>query len=341
MIKNFESLALRRREGCLEILDQREIPYIEVWTKINSVEDMIEAIQTLQVRGAPLIGVAAAQALADFSYQSSRDEFLKSADRLRRSRPTAVNLMHAIDRLTMIAREDFNPSAISDCAQEILERDVELCENIALNGQRFIEDGDSILTHCNTGGLATVGIGTALGILKKAKDLGKEIHVYVDETRPLLQGGRLTTWELEKQEIPYTLICDSMAAQLMNMGKIDKVLVGADRLAINGDFANKIGTYSLAALCHLHKLPFLVAAPQTTIDFSCKEGKDIPIEERPAIEVKGFVSKYSKIKWAPSNAKVYNPAFDVTPSKWVHAWIFDHKVYLQEDFAQGKVLSNY
>ena len=214
-------------------------------------------------------------------------------------------------------------SEIISEAENIFEEDQQLCKKMGENGAKFIEDGNSILTHCNTGGLATAGIGTALGVIRTASEQGKKIHVYVDETRPLLQGARLTTWELEKLNIPYTLICDNMAAQLMAKKKIQKIFVGADRIAANGDFANKIGTYSLAVLAKFHQIPFFTVAPYSTIDLHCPNGSEIPIEERKSGEVLGYLDE---VQWAPKRAFVHNPAFDVTPVHLVTAIITDEGI---------------
>ena len=250
---------------------------------------MIAATKALKVRGAPLIGVAAAFSLAQTMRTSlSIEEFKKAANELKASRPTAINLMVAIDRILKVAEKSFTLESIEKSAIDFFEEDVKLCQQIAKNGAPLIPDNSSILTHCNTGGLATAGVGTALGVIGEAHKQGKKVHVYVDETRPLLQGGRLTTWELEKQGIPYTLICDNTAASLMARGEISMAIVGADRVARNGDFANKIGTYGIAVLCYYHRVPFYMAAPYTTFDFNCVTGKDIPIEKRSALEVQGI-----------------------------------------------------
>jgi len=332
-MRTFESLALRFKHdqlklGELKILNQQLLPHQEVWLNIPSVEHMIEAIQSLKVRGAPLIGVAASFALAHSALKGASPEVLKKeAQALSEARPTAVNLMICIERMQKILSDDFTVEKLLATSQQIFQEDVELCDRIAENGADYIDNNDSILTHCNTGGLATAGRGTALGIIRRAHEQGKKIHVFVDETRPLLQGGRLTTWELQKLKIPFTLITDSMAGQLMSLGKIHKVFVGSDRIAANGDFANKIGTYSVAVLAHYHQIPFFVAAPYTTVDPDCASGQEIPIEQRNPAEVVGTTSL--------AGTPVYNPSFDVTPANLVRAWILDKGTYSQIDIAAG------
>ena len=237
--------------------------------------------------------------------------------------------------MTHSIKNDFSMQKTIDLAVKIFNEDVTLCDQIAENGAALIEDGDQILTHCNTGGLATAGVGTALGVIRKAHAQGKKIHVYIDETRPLLQGGRLTAWELQKLNIPCTLITDSMAAHLMSLKKINKAIVGSDRIAINGDFANKIGTYSVAVNCSYHQIPFYVAAPYTTVDPKCQHGGEIPIEQRPANEVLGASGSFGKVLWAPIGVQVYNPAFDVTPAKLVTNWILDKAAYSKKDIESG------
>ncbi len=333
-----ESISIRFDEHKLEVLDQELLPHQEVWLQIESFEDMISAIKQLKVRGAPLIGVAAALALGkEFLKSADKTEWLEKAEKLRASRPTAVNLMWAVDRMkkAVLKTEATEPKLIWKEAVAIYNEDVELCNIMAQNGSALLSDGDQVLTHCNTGGLATAGVGTALGVIAAAHRQGKKIHVYVDETRPLLQGGRLTTYELEKLGVPYTLICDNMAAMLMAQKKINKVIVGSDRIARNGDFANKIGTYSAAIAAQYHGVEFYVAAPVTTVDLECATGAQIPIEERKESEVKGF----GELQWAPKTAQVYNPAFDVTPASLVSAWILDTGVYRKEDFTNDKFLS--
>ncbi|MCB0355505.1 MAG: S-methyl-5-thioribose-1-phosphate isomerase [Bdellovibrionales bacterium] len=327
-MKNCNSLSLKFNNNKLEILDQRHLPKAEVWTEIKNPLDMIEAIQQLKVRGAPLIGVAAAVSLAHYAEQgASENEFMSIANEMRKARPTAVNLMFAIDKICSF--KNYHPQEIVATAEQLFLEDVQLCADIARHGEKFLADGDNVLTHCNTGGLATVGSGTALAVIKKAYDSGKKIHVFVDETRPLLQGARLTTWELEKYKIPYTLICDNMAAALMAQGKVQKVIVGADRIARNGDFANKTGTYGLALAAKFHQVPFYCAAPYTTIDADCINGQQIPIEQRSDFEVQGVRGAFGEVQWAPVDSPTYNPAFDVTPATLVSAWILDKGAYTE------------
>jgi methylthioribose-1-phosphate isomerase len=315
----------------IRLLDQTKLPHVEKWIVIETLEQMIEAIKVLRVRGAPLIGVAASLMLGKLAFEKTeKNNLLKMAQELYEARPTAVNLMICIDRVTKLLNSGGTNEKVIDLAVQIFNEDVDLCEKMATNGAALIEDGDSILTHCNTGGLATAGIGTALGVIRKAHEQGKKIHVYIDETRPLLQGGRLTAWELQKLNIPCTLITDNMAAHLMSLNKINKAIVGSDRIAVNGDFANKIGTYSVAVNCKYHGIPFYVAAPYTTVDPKCADGKSIPIEQRDKKEVLG----YGELLWAP-NVNVYNPSFDVTPAELVSNWILDKAVYGKDDVAKG------
>jgi methylthioribose-1-phosphate isomerase len=327
-VRNLQSLSLKYEQLNLFILNQKRLPQEESWELIQKPEDMIAAIQSLKVRGAPLIGVASALALANFAKTADYKSYLHALDLLREARPTAVNLMQAMDRMR-ISKEEYSFETCLQRAIEIYDEDVELCEQIASRGEKLIEEGDGVLTHCNTGGLATAGVGTALGIIRKAHEKGKKLHVYVDETRPLLQGGRLTAWELEKLGIPYTLICDNMAASLMATGKVQKVFVGADRIALNGDFANKVGTFNLAIISKYHDIPFYCAAPMTTTDFHCRTGKDIPIELRKESEVRGAEGAFGDVIWSPKAAPVWNPSFDVTPAELVTGWILD-KGYFKE-----------
>ena len=316
----------------IRLLDQTKLPHTEKWLVIEDLPQMIEAIKALRVRGAPLIGVAASLMLGKLAFEKTeKNNLLKMAQELYEARPTAVNLMICIDRVTKLMDEGGTNEKVIELAIQIFNEDVELCERMATNGAALINDGDNILTHCNTGGLATAGIGTALGVIRKAHEQGKRIHVYIDETRPLLQGGRLTAWELQKLDIPCTLITDNMAAHLMSLKKITKAIVGSDRIAVNGDFANKIGTYSVAVNCKYHGIPFYVAAPYTTVDPQCANGEAIPIEQRNKNEVLG----YGELQWAPKGINVYNPSFDVTPASLVTNWILDKAVYDKDDVAKG------
>ena len=313
-MKTLVSLALISDPSGLRVLDQRLLPHEERWVTCRDPDHMVELSQGLAVRGAPLIGVAAALAVAHYANRGVSSEELRGAcARLRGARPTAVNLMAAIDRL--LALGELTASDVVHEAEAIFEQDVAMCEAMAERGAALISDGDSLLTHCNAGGLVAAGIGTALGVIRRAHEQGKRIHVYVDETRPLLQGARITAWELGKLGIDHTLICDNMAASLMAQRKIQKIFVGADRIARNGDVANKIGTYGVAVLAHHHKIPFYVVAPRTTFDASCASGRDIPIEERAGDEVRAGKS--------PATSRVYNPAFDVTPRELIAGIVLD------------------
>ncbi len=315
-MKPLSSLGLKYDGKKLWALDQTLLPFEEKWVICETPEEMISMIKELKVRGAPLIGVAAALSLALFAEKGATGaEISKAALALKNARPTAVNLAAAIDRMTVSPR-------LTETAEEIFEEDVRLCLQIAEHGFGLIKDGDSILTHCNAGGLATAGIGTAVGVIRHAHDKGKRIHVFVDETRPLLQGARLTAWELARAGIPHTLICDNMAASLMAQKKIQLAIVGADRIAKNGDFANKIGTYGVAVLCHHHRIPFYTAAPMTTVDSRCHSGREIPIEQRREHEVKGFHGR-EQIQWANPSSPVDNPAFDVTPHELLSGIVLD------------------
>lgn len=328
-MKPLVASSLRYDELGLWVLDQQKLPAVVEWLFCPDVETLVTLIQRLAIRGAPLIGVSASVLLGHLAEQNMpQSELITAAHQLRAARPTAVNLMNCIDRmLQVIQQQPFDKFAVSKQAEIIFDEDVTLCENIAKHGNTIIEPNDKILTHCNTGGLATVGVGTALGVIFYAHQHKKNIHVYVDETRPLLQGGRLTTWELKQWHIPHTLICDNMAATLMREGKINKILVGADRIAKNGDFANKIGTYNVAVCAAYHNIPFYVVAPRTTLDLNCPNGKSIPIEQRASEEVTGVKGSFGEVTWAPDNTQVFNPSFDVTPAELVTGWILDSGVY--------------
>ncbi len=362
-------------DGYIEIIDQRRLPGEYKLIRCVRVKQLYSAIKTLAVRGAPAIGVAgafgAALALKGISPKASPKEVLAvlklGCKYLEGSRPTAVNLQWALDRIEKCAKgfAKRNPAAkatqlrsvILAQAKAIFDEDVRMCLKIGRNGAKLVKNGFSILTHCNAGALATAGQGTALSVLYEAKKQGKRFKVYVDETRPLLQGARLTAWELKQAGIDVTVICDDMAGALMAQGKIDMVITGADRIAANGDAANKIGTYSLSVLAKAHpprraaagevsplgskaerpaaradRIPFYIAAPSSTFDLSfvaqrrkdlkTKTGKDIPIEQRPAEEVRFCGSKQT----APDGVKIYNPAFDVTPAKNITAIITERGV---------------
>jgi methylthioribose-1-phosphate isomerase len=317
----------------LLLLDQRVLPVEETVLRYTDAAGVADAIRTMVVRGAPAIGVAAAFGLV-LSVRSEgeanrpwREAFLAAAEMLGKTRPTAVNLFWAIERMRRAAstlpddpgeaRKKLEREAVAIC-----EEDVDANRRIGEHGARLIPGGSSVLTHCNAGALATAGYGTALGVVRAAVSAGKKIHVYVDETRPFLQGARLTAWELLKDGIPCTLITDNTAAKLLRDGKIQAAIVGADRIARNGDVANKIGTYGVAVLCRAHKVPFFVAAPCSTIDPAIRTGKGIPIEERDGKEVTHFMGK----RVAPEGVTVYNPAFDVTPARYVTAIVTEKGV---------------
>ncbi|MGS0498507.1 S-methyl-5-thioribose-1-phosphate isomerase [Pseudoalteromonas mariniglutinosa] len=335
-MQNLIASSLKYQNNTLSVLDQYLLPHQQVWHECHDVQTMRELILSLQIRGAPLIGLGASLLVAHLAEQGRAKAALAQAiDDLEATRPTAVNLMHCMAKLRIALQQDDYVTAIVSAAVSLFNEDIALCESMANHGAALVNSGDNILTHCNTGALATAGIGTALGVIYKAQQRHGDIHVWVDETRPLLQGGRLTAFELERWQVPYTLICDNMAASLMAAGKVDKIFVGADRIAANGDFANKVGTYNLAVLAHFHNIPFYVVAPLTTLDVSTACGADIEIEQRNSAEVRGVSGSFGEALWAPTNAKVYNPAFDVTPAKLITGWVLDTGVYSQADIKQG------
>ena len=310
--------ALRWRGEALELLDQRLLPAESRYVACRSAAEVAQAIRDMVVRGAPAIGCAAAFGIA---LEARRGAPLAPAfDVLAHSRPTAVNLFWALER--MRARIDAGPDALEHEALGIFDEDVAANRAMGEHGARLVPDGARILTYCNTGALATAGHGTALGVVRSARDAGKRISVIACETRPYLQGARLTAWELVQEAIPVTLVTDNMAGFLMTRGEVDLVIVGADRIAANGDVANKIGTYTLAVLARRHGLPFYVAAPLSTFDLGTPGGSAIPIEERSSEEVTGFRG----MRWAPAGVAVRNPAFDVTPSELVSALISERGV---------------
>jgi methylthioribose-1-phosphate isomerase len=331
-------------DGYLELIDQRLLPGELVKLQCRDIENFFEAIKTLTVRGAPAIGVAAAyglvlgmQKLTTNDLQQGLEHLKKSCKYLASSRPTAENLFLALDRVRQSAEEFVaaNPKAavqrlketVLNEANEIYQEDVEMCRRIGQNGEKFISPDSRVLTHCNAGALATAGQGTALSVMFEAHKKGKNFRVYVDETRPLLQGARLTTWELRLAGIDTTLICDNMAGWLMKQGRINAVITGADRIAANGDTANKIGTYGLSVLAKEHGIPFYVAAPSSTFDLSIESGDKIPIEQRAGEEVTTF----GEAQIAPDGINVSNPAFDVTDATLITAIITDRGVIENPD----------
>jgi len=301
----------------LVVIDQRSLPSKEVYLRLGSVDDVAGAIGDLTVRGAPLIGITAAYALCLIDNIRDNIAFEESCRRLINIRPTAVNLGWAVERMAGFRRHNLQCDNLRDLmieeAQRIHAEDADMCTLIGENGNGIVHDGCRILTHCNAGALATGGIGTALGIIYTAHFSDKKIEVWVDETRPILQGARLTAWELAKAGVPFKLISDNMAGHLMAQGKVDLIITGADRVAANFDYANKIGTYSLAVLAKYHGIPFYAAAPSSTFDPVCPDGKSIVIEQRSGDEIR-FIGL---TQVAPSDAPVYNPAFDVTPHELV------------------------
>ncbi len=321
--------------GTVRLIDQTRLPGEEVYIECRTIEEVAEAIRRMKVRGAPAIGVTAAMGLA-LGAQTIQAEAFKDFSRalegmaalLSRTRPTAVNLAWGLRRLLELAKKsrDLSVSEIKAAlvteARKIREEDIQNNRAMGLHGQSLIPDPARILTHCNAGGLATAGYGTAVGVIRAAAEAGKRIMVWVDETRPLLQGARLTAWELVKTGIPATLIADNMAGSLMGRGQVDVVVVGADRIARNGDVANKIGTYSVALLARAHGIPFYVAAPISTLDLSLSDGSQIPIEERAPEEVTHHAGR----RLAPEGVRVVNPAFDVTPASCVDAIITERGI---------------
>ncbi|MFY0665023.1 MAG: S-methyl-5-thioribose-1-phosphate isomerase [Natronospirillum sp.] len=332
-MQDLQARSLRVTSNHIEYLDQTQLPQQEVWQPCDTPEQWQAAVKSLAIRGAPLIGLSAALVLARYATEYPVTEWSAMSERLRATRPTAVNLMYCLDEMAKTFAA--GPEALSQRAAELFAEDRALCQRMAERGADLLADGDRVLTHCNTGALATAGVGTAIGALAIAHQRGTRLTVFVDETRPLLQGGRLTAWEMGDLGIPYELICDSMAASLMAAGRVDKVMVGADRICANGDFANKVGTYMLAVLAHHHNVPFYVVAPYTTVDPQCQSGADIPIEQRDPNEVRGVSGAFGSVSWAPKDAPVWNPAFDVTPAELVTAWILDTGVFKPYDIARG------
>jgi methylthioribose-1-phosphate isomerase len=337
------------KNGIVRMLDQTKLPLETVYNDCKDYQTVARGIKELWVRGAPAIGIAAAMGLALGARQipaSTFEEFWPKFEEIcghmAATRPTAVNLFWAIERIKKFAQEnrDKGLDAVRDLlvqeSQRMLDEDIETNKRIGSYGSVFVADDDNIITHCNAGSIATAGYGTAEGVMRAAVEEGKKIHVYVDETRPVLQGARLTVWELMQEKIPCTLITDNMAGYFMYHDMIDLAIVGADRIAGNGDVANKIGTYSLAVLCKEHGIPFYVAAPLSTIDFTMESGYQIPIEERDRREVTHI---FGKVQIAPDGVNVANPAFDVTPARYVTAIITEKGAFHPKDIhklADGK-----
>jgi methylthioribose-1-phosphate isomerase len=328
----------------VRFIDQTKLPLEESYVLATSYEQVAEVIVTMVVRGAPAIGVSAAYGIALGAQQTKATtvaefapEFERICARLAGTRPTAVNLFWAIDRMKRLFSGFAAATPIAEVKERILaeahamyDEDIAACKAMGAFGGALLPDEGGVLTHCNAGALATCGYGTALGVIRAAVEQGKNIHVYADETRPFLQGARLTAWELMADGIPTTVICDNMAASLMRAGKIQAVVVGADRIAANGDFANKIGTYNVAILAREHGIPFYCAAPWSTIDLATKTGDAIPIEERSAVEVTHHGGK----QLTPHGVGICNPAFDVTPAKYVTA-IFTERGVLRAPYAES------
>ncbi|MDQ6671931.1 MAG: S-methyl-5-thioribose-1-phosphate isomerase [Chloroflexota bacterium] len=323
-------------QRALVLIDQTRLPQTTVMVACHTSEEVAHAIKSLQVRGAPAIGVAAAYGMALGAQAHASDDpraFVEDLERvaglLRRTRPTAVNLNWAVDVLLSTAHAVAEREGVASAraallrlAHEMADEDIATNRRMGAFGLDLVPSGANILTHCNTGALATVDYGTALGVVRAAHEAGRRVHVYVDETRPFLQGSRLTAWELQRLGVPMTLITDSMAGHFMNRGKVDLVIVGADRIAANGDVANKIGTYSLAVLARENGIPFYVVAPTSTLDLSLDSGADIPIEERSS----GEVTHIAGSRMAPEGVTAAHPAFDITPARLVSAIVTEQGV---------------
>ncbi|MCY4063784.1 MAG: S-methyl-5-thioribose-1-phosphate isomerase [Chloroflexi bacterium] len=323
------------QDGALKMIDQRALPWQLEFVRLESVEAVTESIRNMTVRGAPAIGAAAAFGLALAARQSKAKtidaliaDLRNSGDRLKAARPTAVNLAWAVDKLLDIATcgEFPNPDDLREvlltAAQQIADDDVAINSRMGAHGAALVEDGVTVLHHCNTGALATVDYGTALGVVRAAFEAGKHIHVLLDETRPRLQGSRLSAWELEQLGVSYEIIPDTAAGYFMARSEVDIILVGADRIAANGDFANKIGTYQLAIMAREHSIPFYTVAPTSTIDLELASGEQIPIEQRDPAEV---TTPYGS-KIVPAHFKARNPAFDVTPHRYLSGIVTENGI---------------
>lgn len=338
---------LRWSDGVLEMIDQRILPATFTYLSYDSAASVAEGIRSMVVRGAPAIGVAAAYGVAlealrllavtDESFRCGMNEGFNT---LAQSRPTAVNLFWALARMKQVWQTVSGESNMQVAmrllaeAHEIFAEDIRINRAMGAHGAELLRDGARVLTHCNAGALATAGHGTALGVIRSAVEAGKKISVIADETRPFLQGARLTAWEMVQEKIPVTLITDNMAGFMMSRGEVDAVVVGTDRVAANGDVANKIGTYMVAVLAQRHHIPFYVACPLSTIDMSVESGVNIPIEERHADEVKGF----RDFHWAAQGVQIRNPSFDITPAELVTALITEKGVIHQPDTEKLRAL---
>ncbi|NIM19101.1 MAG: S-methyl-5-thioribose-1-phosphate isomerase [Candidatus Latescibacteria bacterium] len=346
---------IRFKKGTIEIIDQTRLPAEYEIIPLRSVESLCDAMKKLAIRGAPALGVAGAFGLLlgieekwrregswffdsekvdasdfpkDVSVSAISDQVATVADKIGGTRPTAINLFWALDRMRKVCEGNWRSTrdlinALYSEAKAIFREDLDICKRLGERGAALLKDGDSVLTHCNTGGLATSGYGTALGIVVAAVESGKRIEVYADETRPLLQGSRLTAWECKQRNIPVTIVCEGSAGYLMSKGIVSRVIVGADRIAANGDTANKVGTLNLAVIAKHYGVPFYVAAPYSTVDPSIKDGSQIPIEMRSEEEVKQFAG----VEVAPEGAGALNPAFDVTPHNLIAAIITDEEIH--------------
>jgi len=338
---------MRWHGGKLELIDQRGLPARFEYVACDSAQSTADAIREMVVRGAPAIGCAAAYGVAlealrlrDESSEAFACGMEQGFELLAESRPTAVNLFWALDRMRRLYdslqgldRGDMAGRLLEE-AHGILRDDIEVNRRMGAHGAKLLRDGDTVLTHCNAGALATAGHGTALGVIRSAVAMGKSISVIADETRPFLQGARLTAWEMVQEQIPVTLICDNMAGHMMQSGRVNAVVVGADRVAANGDVANKIGTYMVAVLARRHRIPFYVACPLSTVDMSITSGSEIPIEERNADEVRG----YGDSVWAPDGVEIRNPSFDVTPAELVTGLITERGIVKSPGLEKLKLL---
>jgi methylthioribose-1-phosphate isomerase len=324
----YSAVELMPGDATVLVLDQRKLPLQERYEHLTEWTHIGEAIETMMVRGAPAIGIAAAYALV-LAATHGREVLRTAAEGLGKTRPTAVNLSHAIATMMRAAEHDPSRGHLAKVARQYHEADVAACKRIGALGAEGLKDKCTVLTHCNAGALATGGYGTALGVVRAARKAGKDVRVIACETRPLMQGARLTAWELSRDHIPVTLVTDSMAASLMARGEIDAVVVGADRIAKNGDVANKIGTYGLACLAHAHGLPFHVAAPWSTVDLACESGQAIPIEQRREDEVLTL----GETRIAPAGVGALNPAFDVTPARLIRSIYTERGITAPADVA--------